>query len=169
MLRFAPTDLRRVYIWGCAFAHLGSVTGVNPNHALLVPYSLLWFEHQNILLCIWMHTKPWHPKWSIRRGVRCDIYGQSLHPSRATTFIINHFGSAKESFSSYFCAPIVIVHCFLFPALITISAYNFTWFCRLWCMMQTMARCPPLSTITQDANVAHYIITCMFLYQMIWL
>ena len=74
--------------------HLGFVTGANLNHVILVQYSLydlsiiiFYFAYE----CTHNHSIQSDLEW-------CevyDIYGQSLHPLRATTFIISHFGSAK--------------------------------------------------------------------------
>jgi hypothetical protein len=47
-------------------------------------------------------------------GVKHDMSSQSLHPFQTITFIINHFGSTRESFYSWFSAPIVVIHCFRF-------------------------------------------------------
>lgn len=54
-----------------------------------------YFEHRNVMLCIRMRSK-WLSQWHsevIPSGVKHDLYGQWLYPSRATTFIISQFGS----------------------------------------------------------------------------
>ena len=95
--------------------------GASESNPLLVQYDLSIYEDHNIPLCIQMHTKQLtqsHPK-VITSGVKQHLSGQSLHPFRATIFILSHFGPTQEWYSTpQSSALVLVIHRFEFSTLL---------------------------------------------------